>query len=168
MALVASEIEKSIKDEIMSATQQEVERQCGSGGKKLIKELKDIGFSNIADFVEIDTFGIVRAKSLDEISRSKARLIKKIREKRVIKSTAEGDQVLDSTFEFELHDKIASIIELIRLGGYRAAERKELTGPGGGPIDVAVRNQVAKQLLDEVDGATRGVPGRGDNKSAQG
>ena len=167
MALVDSEIEKSIRDEIMSATQQEVERQCGPGGKKLIKELKDIAFSNMADFVDVDDYGIVRAKSLDEIKRSKSRLIKKIREKRVIKSTSEGDQVLDSTFEFELYGKIDAIIELIRLGGYRAAERKELTGPGGGPIDVAVRNQVAKQLLDEVDGATRGMPGRGD-KSAQG
>ncbi len=76
---------------------------------QVLEELALIGFADMADFVEIDEGGAVRAYPLNTIAKGKSRIIKKVKEKRVIKSTAEGDQVLDSTYEFELCDKVKSL-----------------------------------------------------------
>jgi len=57
---------------------------------------------------------MVQALPLDTLAEGKSRIIKKVREKRVIKSTAEGDTVLDATFEFELCDKVKSLENLGR------------------------------------------------------
>jgi len=80
----------------------------------VVKELALIGFADMADFVKIDESGMVQALPLDTLAEGKSRIIKKVREKRVIKSTAEGDTVLDATFEFELCDKVKSLENLGR------------------------------------------------------
>lgn len=54
------------------------------------------------------------------------------------------------------------------LRGDYAPNKVEHTGKGGGPVDMAVRYTVGKQLLEEVDGATRGLPGRGHREPAEG
>jgi hypothetical protein len=152
---------EKIRKEVMSATQREVERVCGEGGKKIIRELALIAFANMADFVDVKE-GVVYAKSLKDLKRGRSRIIRKIKEKRTFRRDPQNakNQVIESTFEFELHPKIEALRELDLLGGYRAAEKRELTGPDGGPIDVALRKAAAQDLLNEVDGATRGVPGR--------
>ncbi|MFZ4436797.1 MAG: terminase small subunit [Syntrophales bacterium] len=81
---------------------------------QVLEELALVGFSDMADFVEIDEGGAVRAYPLDSLAKGKSRIIRKVKEKRVIKSTAEGDQVLDSTYEFELCDKVKSLELLAR------------------------------------------------------
>jgi len=54
------------------------------------------------------------------------------------------------------------------LRGDYPAKNVEVTGKGGGPVDMNVRYTVGKQLLEEVDGATRGLPGRGHREPAEG
>jgi phage terminase small subunit len=75
----------------------------------VVKELAKIGFADMSDFVTIDESGMVQANPLDTLEEGKSRIIRKVREKRVIKSTAEGDHVLDATYEFELCDKVKSL-----------------------------------------------------------
>ena len=81
---------------------------------QVLEELARIGFTDMSDFVEIDEGGAIRAFPLDALPEGKSRIIKKVKEKRVIKSTAEGDQVLDSTYEFELCDKVKALELLAR------------------------------------------------------
>jgi phage terminase small subunit len=83
-------------------------------GDMVIAELALIAFAGMKDFVEIDEGGAIRAFPLDTLAEGKDRIIRKVREKRTIKSTADGDQVLDSIYEFELVDKIKSLELLAR------------------------------------------------------
>ena len=74
----------------------------------------------MADFVIIDEDGAINARSLDALTEGKSRIIKKVKEKRVIRSAKgtkdnpDGDQILDTTFEFELCDKVRALELLAR------------------------------------------------------
>ena len=80
----------------------------------VLKELALIGFADMAKFVRIDEGGMIQAIPLDQLEEGASRIIKKVREKRVIKSTAEGDQIMDATYEFELCDKVKSLEDIGR------------------------------------------------------
>jgi phage terminase small subunit len=99
--------------------------------EKILKELALIGFSSIDDHIEIDTGGFVKAKTFEEMPTGAVRCIKKIKEKRTIKSVQgtkdkpSEDIVLDSTFEFELYDKVQALINMGKeFGMFR--DRKEI------------------------------------------
>lgn len=80
---------------------------------KILRELSIIGFANLADHVTIDDeTGCVQAIGIDSLPAGASRAIKKVKERRVIKSTASGDEVLESTFEFELHDKQTALVNM--------------------------------------------------------
>jgi phage terminase small subunit len=87
---------------------------------QVMEELARIGFSDMKDFIEIDGGGAIRAFPLDGLAEGKSRIIKKVKEKRVIRTTKgtesnpDGDQILDSTYEFELCDKVKSLELLAR------------------------------------------------------
>lgn len=82
---------------------------------KVLKELALIGFADMADFIRIDDSGMIQANPLDSLAEGKSRIIRKVKEKRIIrtvpgtKDKPDGEQILESTYEFELHDKIKSL-----------------------------------------------------------
>ena len=86
----------------------------------VIAELARIGFADMADFVEIDESGSIRCFPLDALEKGKSRIIKRVKEKRVIrtvkgtKEKPDGEEILDSTYEFELCDKVKSLELLSR------------------------------------------------------
>ncbi len=86
---------------------------------EVIKELALIGFADMADFVRVDAGGTVAVNPLDTLGPGKSRIIKSIKEKRVIKScggdknTASSDVVMESTLEFVLHDKVKSLLGIL-------------------------------------------------------
>ena len=81
---------------------------------EVIRELTLIGFADMADFVTVDRTGSVRANPLDTLEDGKSRIIKKIKEKRTIRLSDDGDQALiDSTLELELCDKVGSLRTLL-------------------------------------------------------
>ena len=81
--------------------------------EKILRELSMIGFANMADHVTIDDgTGCVQAVGIDSLPVGASRAIKKVKERRIIKSTAKGDEVLESTFEFELHDKQQALVNM--------------------------------------------------------
>ena len=99
--------------------------------EKILKEMSLIGFSSIDDHVDVDVGGFVKAKTFAEMPTGAVRCIKKIKEKRTIKSIQgtkdkpSEDVILESTFEFELHDKIQALINMGKeLGMFR--DRKEI------------------------------------------
>ena len=75
----------------------------------VLKELALIGFADMADFIRIDEDGLIQANRLDSLEKNKSRIIKKVKEKRTVKTTLDGAQVLESFYEFELYDKLKSL-----------------------------------------------------------
>ena len=88
--------------------------------ESVIAELALIGFADMSDFVKVSDGGAVQVIPLDELAESKSRIIKKIKEKRTIKTLKgtkdqpDGEMVLDDTVEFELCDKVKSLELLSR------------------------------------------------------
>lgn len=98
---------------------------------KILRELSIIGFANLADHITIDdTTGCVQAIGIDSLPAGASRAIKKVKERRVIKSTASGDEVLESTFEFELHDKQTALVNMGKeLGMFRDKHEIDVNQP---------------------------------------
>jgi phage terminase small subunit len=100
--------------------------------EKIMRELAILGFSNMQDHITIDEVGCVQAVGMESLPIGASRAIKKVKERRrtikSIQGTKESpseDTVLESTFEFELHDKITPLINMGKeLGMFR--ERKEI------------------------------------------
>lgn len=88
---------------------------------------------------------------------------------RIVAVSGEGDpenaETLIAIDMIDWSTRQAARIDAQKLLNAYPAKKVEVSGADGGPIDVAVRSQVAKELLDEVDGATRGVPGKRTEQS---
>lgn len=114
MKKVTDQEKENIRDGEFSATYTAFEK-AGFTDTAIADELALIAFADMADFVDVDELGIVRAISFDELKKNKSRIIKKIKEKRVIrtekgtKDKPDGEQILDSTFEFELYSKLDAL-----------------------------------------------------------
>ncbi|HBL23922.1 MAG TPA: terminase small subunit [Deltaproteobacteria bacterium] len=111
------------KPHIRAAIDAEIEKQKARitfTADQVLEELARVGFSDMKDFIKIDESGLVQAIPLETLAEGKSRIIKKVKEKRVIRSTKgsddnpDGDQILDATFEFELCDKVKSLELLAR------------------------------------------------------
>lgn len=79
-----------------------------------IREIALLASSDMADYVRVDEAGAVTVIPLDQLPEGKSKAIRKLKERRIIKSTAEGDQVMESTLEFELYDKLKGLELLAR------------------------------------------------------
>jgi len=116
---------------------------------QVLEELALIGFANMADFVIIDEGGAIKALPLDGLVEGKSRIIKKVKEKRVIKSTPEGDQILDGTYEFELCDKVKSLELLARhLGLLHDKQEIDLKQP----VQITIKKFCSRKTAKETDG----------------
>jgi hypothetical protein len=125
---------QKIHNDIISETQTTFEA-AGFTSKAIAEELALIAFHDMADFVEVDESGIVRAIPFDQLKNHKSKIIKKIREKRVIrtvkgtKDKPDDEEVLDSTFEFELYDKLEAL-KFGASGANVSVDRKDLNVSG--------------------------------------
>jgi len=111
------------KPQIKSAIDAEIEKRKDKitfTASQVLEELARIGFADMKDFIRIDDSGMIQANPLDTLPEGKSRIIRKVKEKRVIKTvpgtkdSSDGDQVLESTYEFELCDKVKSLELLAR------------------------------------------------------
>jgi phage terminase small subunit len=121
------------KPHIRAAIAVEIEKQktrITFTADQVLEEMARVGFADMKDFLEIDEGGAIRAFPLDSLAEGKSRIIRKVKEKRTIKSTPEGDQILESTYEFELCDKVKSLELLARhLGLLHDKQQIELKQP---------------------------------------
>jgi phage terminase small subunit len=128
----------------IAAAEHLIENKTLVSKDKIMKEMSLIGFSNVEEHLTVDDGGTVRALSFDELPLGASRAIKKIKEKRIIKSVQgtkdkpSEDVILESTFEFELYDKITALVNMGKeLGMFR--DRQEHTGKDGVPLEVTLR-----------------------------
>jgi len=84
-------------------------------GLQVIQELALVAFSDIKNHIEIADGGEITAKTFTDM-KSNSRAIKSVKEKRVIREARDGseDQIIDSTFEFQLWDKNKALDGLAR------------------------------------------------------
>jgi phage terminase small subunit len=99
--------------------------------EKIMRELSILGFSDMQDHLKIDAVGCIQAVGIDDLPVGASRAIKKVKERRVIKSVQgtkdkpSEDTILENTVEYELHDKINPLINMGKeLGMFR--DRKEI------------------------------------------
>lgn len=79
----------------------------------VLKELAIIGFSDIKDICEIEEGGMIVLKTFEKIAEEKTKSIKAIKEDRIIRETAKGDEmVVHDKVRYELWDK-PKCLELI-------------------------------------------------------
>jgi len=117
---------------------------------QVLEELARIGLSDMSDFIEIDEGGAIRALPLNTLAEGKSRIIKKVKEKRTIKSTPEGDQILDSTYEFELCDKVKSLELLARnMGLLHDKQEIDLKQP----VQVTIKKFCSRKTAKDADGS---------------
>lgn len=114
----------------IDAGKEEISKRAMINQDEVIKELALIGFADMNDFIKIDEGGAIYAIPLESLPEGKSRIVRKVKEKRVIKSTAEGDQILESTYEFELCDKVTSLRALLDRVKPAEAQKLEVTVTG--------------------------------------
>jgi phage terminase small subunit len=111
------------KPQIRAAIDAEIERRKERilvSADQVVKELALIGMADMGDFVKVDSGGAVQVIPLEELPEGKSRIVKKIREKRTIKTVQgtkdrpDGEQILECNLEFELCDKVKSLELLSR------------------------------------------------------
>lgn len=120
---------------------------------RVIKEMSIIAFSDIADYFTEE--GELRVRNLKELPTHVTRAIKKIKmfkKSRVLAKDGiegrKGDEIGDIRIEFELYDKIASLVRVGQeIGIFK--DKKELTGPDGQPLVPAGPNTIIFEFKDE-------------------
>jgi len=111
----AQNMQKYAVKAAIDAAIEERKKRIGITADEVIRELALIGMADMKDFVEIDEGGAIRAYPLTNLAEGKSRIISSVKEKRTIRTTKgtesnpDGDQILDSTYEFKLHDKVKSL-----------------------------------------------------------
>jgi predicted phage terminase large subunit-like protein len=121
-------------------------KERGLTADRVIAEQMDIAFSDMGDFVDIDDGGGVSYRPSSQL-KGKTKLIKKIKEKRKILSSGEGDGqevVIESTIEFELYDRQKALDVLSKHFGIGGA-----TEPVPPPQPIHPINQEDAEKLKE-------------------
>lgn len=73
---------------------------------RVLEELALIGFSDLAELLEIEEGGLIVAKKFDDIPKGKTRTLKAIKEDRIIRETPDGKQmVVHDKIKYEIWDK---------------------------------------------------------------
>lgn len=137
----ALEARKSLDEERIRAFD-----KAGLTFTRLIRELKPIALSDIANYITIDEGGAIQAISLDSIKRQARAAIKKIKEKTNISESKDGETVFKtSTIEYELYDKLGAIEKVLKLRNDYPAERREITG------EINYAHDLSPELADLVN-----------------
>ena len=142
--------------EAIDAAMAERARRVNLSADRVLQELALIGFANMADFIHVDESGMVQALPFETLAEGQSRIVKKVKDKRVIRSTKgtednpDGDQILDATFEFELCDKVKSLELLARhLGLLHDKTEVDLKQP----VQITIKKFCSRKTAKDTDGS---------------
>ncbi len=140
----------------ITAAMAERAKRVNVTGDRVVQELALIGFANMADFIRVDESGMVQALPFETLADGQSRIVKKVKDKRVIRSTKgsednpDGDQILDATFEFELCDKVKSLELLARhLGLLHDKTEVDLKQP----VQITIKKFCSRKTAKDNDGS---------------
>lgn len=142
--------------EAIDAAMAERAKRINLSADRVLQELALIGFANMADFIRVDESGMVQALPFETLAEGQSRIVKKVKDKRVIRSvkgtedTPDGDQILDATFEFELCDKVKSLELLARhLGLLHDKTEVDLKQP----VQITIKKFCSRKTAKDDDGS---------------
>jgi hypothetical protein len=116
---------EAVAESIAAKRVQQIEK-AGISFDRIIKELKQIAFSDIGNYVEVSEDGSLVCIPTASITKPKRAAIKKIKEHTRITESANGEKIWkDSRIEYELHDKLSAINVLLKLRNDFPAEKFE-------------------------------------------
>lgn len=137
---------------ISAALQSEMkkrERRTEITADRVLRELAKIGFSEMTDFLEIETARVLVGRDPETgepISEIRQLVLMKDTEsipKEKLAAIAEVKQARDGSISFKLHDKKGALDSIAKhLGMF--VEKREVTGAGGGPITVKFEGELEK------------------------
>jgi phage terminase small subunit len=99
----------------------ELNLENGNLARRVINELKLIGFSNIQDYIESSN----NVTDLTQVNSDKARVISSVKKSVTTFGDGEGNEGTKETVEFKLWDKIAALEKLGRHLGIFEADNKQ-------------------------------------------
>ena len=121
----------SIKLEI-EKLDQEAYAKLGITKEWVLREQAKIAGSSIDNHVKIGEDGYIQAKTFEEMPPEAIAAIRTIEEKKTIKGSGKGgkddEMILESTFKFSLHDKVATLRDI---GKHLGMYKDELVVEGG-------------------------------------
>lgn len=124
-----------------------------SRAEDVIREIALLAHSDIADFLNIDTDGNVTPKPFNQLKLGQSRCIQKIKQRRTVRRVRggkEGEEIVETVFEFALWDK-PKCLDLE--GQYHTIWNQKETGMG---------EEQAADLLTRVAEAIEGRDGSSD------
>jgi hypothetical protein len=157
-------IGEAVADSIVAKRMQIMEK-AGAKFPRLIRELVSIAFSDIANYVTVSDDGSLTCIPTQNITKPKRAAIKKIKEHTRITESADGEKIWkDSRIEYELYDKLSAITTLLKLRDDFPAERSEVTGLNGGPIEFS-RLDRANRIAAIAEAARKRKKAQGGKKT---
>ncbi len=123
---------------------------------RVLKELAIIGFSDLANYIEInDDTGAIRARGFGEMPKDASRALESIREDRMIREDSKGnDTILNEKVTFKMHGKIEA---LKLIGQHLGMFKNEASLPG---VEKALY-ELSEKFLPAVPKAEKNPPSRG-------
>jgi phage terminase small subunit len=122
--------------------------------EQVIQELALVAFAGMKDFVEIDESGAIKVRPLDSLGEGKSKVIKKIKDNRIDKSTSEGGTSRNGTFQIELHDKVRSLELLARhlglLHGKHVVDVKQ-------PVQITIKKFCSRNTANDPAGSRSAI-----------
>ena len=96
---------------------------------RLSKEYALLGYSDLADYIDVGDDGSMQIKAFATLPKGLTRAIKKIREKTVITESKDGELISKiSTVEFELHGKQPALDMIVELMGMKPNQKVDHQG----------------------------------------
>lgn len=113
-------------------------------GERVLTELAKIGFANLGDFFEVGEDGAPRL-NFKKLSRDDTAALAEVTVDEYVEGSGESARPVKKV-KFKLADKQAALVNLGKnLGLF--VEKREITGPNGGPIEIAaVRERIEERL----------------------
>lgn len=146
------------KPEIKQAINEHLDN-VGATAERILLELANIAFADMADYATVEPGGGIRLKAFEEMPDGATKVIKKLKEKRKLLAADGADEedsgnvILESQIEYEHHDKLKAL-EL--LGKYRSMfmDKMKLSGDKDNPVEVNIDISKAssEQLMDIIKG----------------
>ena len=138
--------EEQAANNAISKTVLAMKRQ-GHSFDKIARELAIMSYSDIADYITVSEGGAIEAIPLDALLKNKSRAVKKIKEKTIIKESADGSTIFkESTLEYELYDKQKAVEFSASLLQMETAPERHTVG-----IEGSLMAAVAARLCDGTD-----------------
>jgi phage terminase small subunit len=133
----------------------EMSRRTEITADAVIAEMAKLGFANMADYMRAQPGGDPYL-DFSALTRDQAAALQEVTVEDYVEGRGEDARAVKRV-KFKLADKRAALVDLGRHLGVFKPDRIELSGPDGGPIDIADARQRNLNLIDAVAGRAAGA-----------